>query len=366
MDAAERQRVLEREVVYDGEKYSRENLQEMVGSYEAKHSADLKQLTDLRKAHDEIAREMTRDLADAKSVWDYVKGMITDEYGQFSNNVRGILEKVPLLSELVADRPLSDLLREKVEIAERRTREIGQFLATIERGVRDLQGDIARLNKKVVVAAHNEEKAALRVLELRELEAATERELEALGNDKAADYREMKAEADRIKQLMWEAGAELRLYSNAEDRIATIVAMNNNFLQILTNLHSNMQTLHDTGLEVLDELRGNLSGLSTAAEASELSIEMQEAMSSLRASVNKVAALASNTSLFLTQNIERLTSEMKFYDEATEQLVASNLAAEREIQEQRINETIALAEREYGLMQEARAEPTAGPSETES
>ena len=141
--------------------------------------------------------------------------------------------------------------------------------------------------------------------------------------------------------------------AHAQDRLAAIAAMNHNFLAILTNLHTNMQSLFDAGQEVLDELRANLSGLATAAQASEISMDMQKAMESLKKSVNRVAILASDTSLYLTQNVERLMSEMKMYDEATVSLVESNLAAEREIQEQRIDETIALAEKEHGLMQEA-------------
>ena len=221
-------------------------------------------------------------------------------------------------------------------------RQVGHFLTTIERSMADLSDDVTRLNKKVIVAAQNEEKAARRVLELKELEGELQAELEAA--------------AAAVRRRIWETGAELRLYSNAEDRIAAIVAMNNSFLQILTNLHSNMQSLYDAGLEVLDELRGNLSGLTTAAQASELSLDMQRAMGSLKTSVNRVAALASATSLYLTQNIERLTSEMKLYDDATAALVRSNLDAEREIQERRINDTIALAEKEYGLMRRAREE----------
>jgi len=58
--------------------------------------------------------------------------------------------------------------------------------------------------------------------------------------------------------------------------------------------------------------------------------------------------MASEPSLYLTQNVDRLTSEMKVYDKATEELVASNLSAEREMKEQRINETIALARKQYG------------------
>ncbi|MAG56331.1 MAG: hypothetical protein CMJ83_08585 [Planctomycetes bacterium] len=352
----ERADALAREVVYDGEQYERDELQSFVDAYGKKHESDLQNLASLKTAHDEIAREMSKDLAVSKTAWEYIGGLVS---GEFTSNFKGLLEKIPILNEFVADRPLSDLLHEKVEVAERRTREVGNFLTTIEKRVGDLQSDVIRLNKKVVVAARNEETAASFVLQLRDVQARLTEDLSAIGDDKSAAWRETKAEIDEVTQVMWEHGAKLRLFSNAEDRITSIVAMNRNFLQILTNLHANMQGLYDAGIEVLDELRGNLSGLATAAQAGELTLDMQEAMQSLKRSVNRVAVLASNTSLYITQNVERLTAEMKVYDDETRALVESNLAAEREVREQRIDETIALAEKEFGLMEEAR---TTGPA----
>ena len=166
------------------------------------------------------------------------------------------------------------------------------------------------------------------------------------GGSVCGQCREKEAEIDEIKRAIWQHGGKLRLYSNAEDRIASIVKMNNNFMELLTNLHTNMQSLYDAGQEVLDELRGNLSSLSTATEASELTLEMQKSMESLKVSVNRVARLASDTSLYLTQNVDRMTSQMKIYDEETEALVSSNLQAERDVREGRIDEVLALAEAE--------------------
>ncbi|HXE71967.1 MAG TPA: hypothetical protein VNO81_04840, partial [Candidatus Nitrosotenuis sp.] len=219
-----------------------------------------------------------------------------------------------------------------------------------------------RLNKKMIVAAQNEEKAAAYILELERLKEAVEGELARMTEKSGAAYREKSAEIDQIKQKIWEHGARLRLYSSAEDRIAGIVAMNNNFLEMLTNLHANMQNLYEAGLEVLDDLRGNLAALATATEASELTLDMQKAMQSLKENVNKVAVLASNTSLYLAQNVERMTSQLQMYDEATRALVESNLEAERELREKRIDDTLNLARKEYGLLQEARgALPTPSP-----
>lgn len=342
------------QVIYDGEEYSRDSLQQLVTQYQDKHGSDLRDLEQLRKTHDEIAKEMTKDLTEQKTAWEYMRSMISLDPSKVSSNFRGLLEKIPVLNDFVADRPISELLRDKIHVAELRTAQVGQFLDQIEMRVDALRADITRLNKKMVVAAHNEEKAAQVVLDLRTRLQAEEAALEAIPADQGAARREKQAEIDEIKREIWEQGARLRLYSNAEDRIASIVAMNNNFLEMLTNLHVNMTLLHDSGQEILDELRGNLSGLATATQASELTLDMQKSLESLRVSVNKVATLASQTSLFLTQNVERLTSQMKVYDDATRALIESNLAAEREIQEKRIDETLELAQKEYALLQQAR------------
>lgn len=346
--------LLSQEVVYDGEGYTRDALQNMVTRYQTQHQTNLKTLNELSQAHDELAAEMTRDLAESKTAWEHIKNIFT--FHKAGSNLRGLLEKIPLIRDKVPDRPINDLLEEKIEVAQRRVQQIGNYLDTMQQQVGELQIDITRLNKKMVVAAVNEEKAARFVLELEAALKDLAARIEAAEDKKSAEVREMQAQHDQIKQLIWQHGAKLRLYSNAEDRIASIVKMNNNFLEILTNLHGNMQTLYDTGNEVLNELQGNLAGLASAAKAADLTMEMQQAMESLKDSVNKVAVLASETSLYLSQNVERLTSEMKIYDEETQRLVESNLAAEREIKEQRINETIELARTEYGHFEQAREE----------
>lgn len=351
---AEETQVLQRTVVYDGEDYTRESLQEMVTSYQEAHQQRIRELETLKATHDEIAREMSKDLAEHKSAWEYLRGLITTDVGQVGANLRGLLEKIPILSDRIPDRPLSELLQEKIQVAETRTREVGLFLDKIEAEVENVRNDITRLNKRMVVAAQNEEKAARYILDLKDYQSRLEAELQALPEDAGVARRTKQAEIDEVKQKIWEHGARLRLYSNAEDRISSIVNMNHNFLEMLTNLHTNMQNLYDAGMEVLDELRGNLGALTTATEASELTLDMQESMKSLKESVNKVAVLASNTSLYLTQNVERLTSQMKVYDDATRALIESNLEQEREIRDKRIDDTLKLAQKEYGLLQAAR------------
>jgi hypothetical protein len=359
-DRAELSALLEKQVVYDGEDYTRDSLETFVQGYAKRHEASVQTLEELSNAHGELSREMTAELVEQKTAWEYLGNVFTAR--DVGSNLQGLLEKIPVLSNLVPDRPLHVLLMEKVEVAQRRTRDVGRYLDRIQGEVVKLQEDVTRLQKRMVLAAKNEEQAALHVLELRQALEAAEKDLAALPDAKSAQAREVETAIQAIKHRIWEHGAKLRLFSTAEDRLAAIIRMNNNFLEILRNLHSSMTSLYEAGNEVLSELQGNLAALASSAKASELSMDLKNAMESLRTSVNKVAVLASETSLYLTQNVDRMTKEMRIYDESTEKLVEDNLKAEREVREERINETIALAESELQSFREARGEGPRNPS----
>lgn len=352
MEQAALQSLLAKQVVYDGEDYTRQGLETLVAGYAEKHQQGVKTLEELSEAHRELSAEMTAELVEQKSAWEYLGNVLALK--DVGSNVQGLLEKIPVLSALVPDRPLHVLLAEKVEVAQRRTQQVGAYLDRMQAEVQKLQEDVGRLQRRMVLAARNEEAAALHVLDLKQALEAAERELAALSDRAGVQARELEATIGALKQRIWEHGAKLRLFSTAETRLAGIIRMDNNFLEILRNLHGNMQSLYEAGNEVLAELEGNLAALASSAKASELSLDLQKAMDSLRVSVNKVAVLASETSLYLTQNVDRMTREMRVYDGATEKLVADNLRAEREVQEQRINETIELAERELEGFRQAK------------
>lgn len=345
--------LLKKNVVYNGEDYSRESIESMAKDYALKQEVRIGELEQLKQTHDSISRDMTEELTEQKTLWDCVRDMGSGDKGAIKANLRLLMERIPVLRDHVPERPISELLQEKIHVTEARIREVGSFLDRMESEVENVRQDIVRLHKKMIVAAQNEEKAAEYVLALRAAKDQAEAELVAMGTEVTAAHREKEAEIDEIKRLIWQHGGRLRLYSNAEERISSIVKMNNHFMELLTNLHTNMQSLYDAGQEVLDELRGNLSSLTTATEASELTLEMQKSMESLKVSVNRVARLASDTSLYLTQNVDRMTSQMKIYDEETEALVKSNLEAERHIKEGKIDEVLKLAEAEMKMLGEA-------------
>jgi hypothetical protein len=338
-------------ITYDGEGYTRESLEKMLGDYQTKNALDLEKFGQLSQAYQRLTKEMTRDVSDQKTAFEYLSNIVSlDNIG---SNIKGLLHKIPIAREVAPSRDLKELLGEKIEIAQRRIKEAGNYLDTLQADMKALQEDVVSLNKRMIVAAQNEEKAAHYVLELEEARKSIELKLAAT-DPKSLDARTLASDLSDIKRLIWEHGGKLRLYSNAEDRLATIIKMNNNFLEIMNNLDANMTSLYDSGNEVLNELLTNLAGLASLSKAGEVSVAMHESMESLKKSVNRLATLASETSLYLTQNIDRLTAEMKIYDVETQRLIESNLAQEREMKEQRINETIELARQEYAHFEKAR------------
>jgi chromosome segregation ATPase len=320
--------------VFDGEDYTREGLEQLVAGYTTKQRAGLQSLDELKQGHARLSEEMAAELADQTGDWER---LARGDRG--ASGLGRLLRRLPGFRSRSRERPLHAVLTDKLEAVERRTREVGNYLDRIQAQMQELETDIARLHEKLVRSAQQEKEVAARVVELEATRKRLEEEL--LGNTEEVRGHELESQIDAARHEIWELGARLRLCSSAEGRIGGIIKMNNQFLEILRNLHGNMEILYEAGNEVLGELRGNLAALASAAKASELSLDLKQAMASLRQSVNKVAALASETSLYLTQNVDKMAADLTIYDRATETLVENNLREERA--ERQVAETLALA-----------------------
>ena len=120
--------MLNKSVTYEGEEYTRDSVTEMVKTYQDKNVRDLKELETLRKVHDDIASEMNRDLIEQRSAWDYVKAIVMGDKRNMTSNFKGLLERIPIVGNMIPDRPLQELLQDKIAVAEKRTKEMVQFL----------------------------------------------------------------------------------------------------------------------------------------------------------------------------------------------------------------------------------------------
>src|SRR5215467_16310398 len=153
-------------ISYDGEGYTRESLEKMVRDYQSKNALDLEKFGQLSEAYQRLSREMTHDISDQKSAFEYLSNIISlDNVG---SNIKGLLHKIPIARQVTPSRDLKELLGEKIEIAQRRIKEAGNYLDTLQADMKALQEDIVSLHKRMIVAAQNEEKAAQYVLELEE------------------------------------------------------------------------------------------------------------------------------------------------------------------------------------------------------
>ena len=96
MSNESRSALLKKSVVYDGADYTRDTLQEMVKTYQDTHNDRIQELESLKNTHDTIAKEMTESLVEHKSVWECLKEMATGDMGKAQQNLRGLLERIPL------------------------------------------------------------------------------------------------------------------------------------------------------------------------------------------------------------------------------------------------------------------------------
>jgi hypothetical protein len=336
----------EKKIEYDGSKYSRESVQKMVGHYKENHQGRIKDLNILKQEHEKLSEDMSKELSEQRSLMDEIRTMASGKKGSTSRGFKGVLAKIPLIGRKFRKRPLSELLEAKVETADFRVRELSSYLERVEATMVDLRDDLGVLHQKQIDAARNKDASVDLVLSLKDASEKIGEEMAAIEDHNSEEYRELELGKAEIDRLMWDNGQKMRLFDNAQTRLESVIKMNNNFLEISQNLHSNMTIIFEAAQTVLDELQQHVSQLATLAEAGELSLNVTESMESLKQSMSKVAQIASETSLYLTQNVEEITTGMTIYDEETEQIVDANLAEERAIRQEQLERILVKAQEE--------------------
>lgn len=114
--------VTKKQVVYDGEGYNRETVEKMLTQYQAKNTSDLRKFEELSSAYQRLSKEMTEEVGDQKSFFNYLGNIVTLK--NVASNCSGLAHKLPLVKELLPARDLKDLLNEKVEVAQRHVQEM--------------------------------------------------------------------------------------------------------------------------------------------------------------------------------------------------------------------------------------------------
>ena len=331
------------QVEFDGSKYSRDAIQNQVGKYRESHQNRESDLKTLKEEHEKLAQEMSKELAEQRTLMEEFKTMTSGKKGSASRGFKGVLSKIPLIGRPFRQRPLKEALETKVEVADSRVREVSAYLERVEEAMGQLREDIEHLHQEQLKAARNKDAAVAVVLGLKEVRDEIEQKLGEITDTNSEEYRQLEVQRSELDRLLWENGQQMRLYDNAQERIESVIKMNSNFLEISHNLHSNMTIIYESAQMVLDELRQHVSALATLAEAGELTLNVTESMESLKQNMSKVAQIASETSLYLTRNVEDIAKGMRIYDQATEELVDKNLAEERELRKEQLERILLKA-----------------------
>ncbi|MGM0597788.1 MAG: hypothetical protein ACQES9_12200 [Myxococcota bacterium] len=339
-------KIKQKQVEYDGSKYSRDSVGAMVSKYRQNHQNHVKDLKVLKEEHDKLSQEMNKEIEDQRSLMDEFKTMASGEQGSMSRGFKGFLARIPLVGKPFRRRSLKELLETKVEIADIRVRQTASYLERVEETMDNLRDDLEVLHQKQLEAAQNKKAQVEIVLGLKESMEEIQTELDKLEDKNSEEYRALELAQAEVDRLIWDNGQKMRLFDNAQDRLESVIKMNGNFLEISHNLHSNMTIIYEAAQTVLDELRQHVSSLATLSEAGELSLNVTQSMESLKKSMSQVATIASETSRYLTQNVEDIVDGMNIYDKETEELVDRNLAEEREIKKQQLERILDKAQQE--------------------
>lgn len=340
--------ILKRQVEFDGSKWSREATAQIDEQYRTRNQDNLQELKRLQEEHEKLAEDMNREIAEQRSLLDEIKTMASGEKDGFSRGLRGALGRIPILGRPFRRRPLADLLAAKIDIADSYLQRIAEYLRKVERTISALHEDQKTLQAKKIEAARGKKQFVEFVLELKQAREEIMTRLQALTDTSSEEYRTLETQLVEVDRLIWEHGQKMQMFDHALSHLDSIMKMNRHFEEISKNLHANMNLIHDTAELVLDELRQHAARLATLAEAGQLSLQITTSMESLKESMNKVAVITSETSLFLTRNVEQIISDMNVYDRQVEELVEKNLAAEKEIRQQQLERILqkALEERE--------------------
>ncbi len=338
--------ILKKQVEFDGSKWSREATTQVDDQYRSRNQDNLQELKRLQEEHDQLAKDMNKEISDQRSLLDEIKTMTSGKQGSMGRGFRGVLGRIPVLGRPFRRRPLADLLAAKVDIADAHVKRVAEYLKKVERTISGLHDDQKTLQAKKVDAAKGKKQYVGLVLELKALHEELENRVRAMTDASSEEFRTTEAHLIETDRLIWEHGQKMQLYDHALHHLDSIMKMNMHFAEISKNLHANMTLIHEAAELVLDELRQHASRLATLAEAGQLSLQITASMESLKESMNKVAIITSETSLFLTKNVEQIVANMTVYDRHVEELVEKNLATEKEIRQQQLQRILEKAEQE--------------------
>lgn len=318
---------------------SDDELRTLTGEYKGRHTAALDAFRGMQSEYGGLADDISQRMTESE----WQQRLDTLKSGPTTGQrIQSFMARLGLMSR---PRSVTEELESRLEEVQDRIHAVARLRESLDGHIEALEADIRRLNREVISAAQNEERAAAHVLALNEKLTSHENRLLYWDVDQrsTAAYRTHQAQLDELRSRIRVHGARARGYGRAEERLESIVRMNRNYLEMLKHAAENMEQLAAASHQVVEEIAGNVQALTQLTLANEMANELMASTKELKTGINRVATLASETSLTLSRDIERFTSDMSVYDDATVSVVEANLSEERKLRQQQVEEALAHA-----------------------
>ena len=335
--------ILDKQVAYSGEGISVKSLEDAIHNERTVQNTKVEELKVLRTRNVEIQKSLADEVKKLRKFSDYLDG--TAVRGGFWGGVKELLSYIPGLSGLaLSQRSIEELLKQQYQISATRVKEAAEYVDTLKESEQSLYQEINRINDKIVESAQNEERALHQVLALKQLldELAEEKKSAEAGS---VEFRDIEAKEDRTRAALADHSSRLQLYGAAEERYASLKGNTRKLAETIQNLAQDISAYTNAASIKLDMASAQIQAIGTAADASVVLLELKKSLDVMTDSMNQTTQFVSETQVFFRRNLDTLINDLDTFDETTTKLLDENLEKSRVIEEKRIAEAIAEAQR---------------------
>jgi hypothetical protein len=333
--------ILEKKVTYSGDGISVAALEETIESERSRQDVHVEELMSLRQRNAELQSALGEEMAKLRQLSDHLSR--ERNRGGLWSSMREMLAKLPGFKDRIITRhSIEDLLRRQYELSAQRLKEAAEFADRLGVAKQDLYDEIARLNRKIIESADNEERAAARVIELSELKSTLEIEVE-VAEEGSLEGRKLQAKLDETRRALAEHSMHLKLYSTTEERLAKLRKNTRQLAETIGNLQTDITRYVTAASDKLDTVSGQIQAIGAAADASVVMLELKHSLEAMTESINETTRFVSETQTYFRENVDDMVEDLEIYDEQTEHVLERNLAASDFHDEMQIEEAVTLA-----------------------
>ncbi len=314
-----RRDILDREIVYAGDRISLRELEDTIQSERRRQNDRVGELNGLRGRTAELRDALSEEMRRLRDISDSMRNSREKGGGGWFSWLPWNKKSTP------SAQSIEDLLRRQFEVSSIRLKEAAEFADRLEAAKSDLFDEIDRLNTKIVQSAQNEEVAGEYVMDLRLLKDQIEHDIAGAEPSSAAE-RELQRDLDLCRRRLAEHTTRLKLYSSSEERLAKLRRNTRTLTDTIANLQSDITRYVTAASEKMDLVAGQIQAIGAAADASMVMLELKQSLDAMTESINHTTRFVAETQQYFRQNVDTMIEDLELYDEETEKVLRENQA----------------------------------------